>query len=405
MLNPYYQHMGGLYGSEYWTYLLPRRVGAETAAELTSAPFRAIGTRRAVEIGLIDERLRRRRGELPGPGRRTRRRLARHPDHAHWLEEKRRARARDEQAKPLSVYRTEELARSHECFFGADRSYHEARTRFVYKTRRAVRGDRRARAGRARASAVVRWPTRRNERLNAKFRAHLPIDRAMTDMDAGTYERARAEQWAAHTPSRLARHVGEHPPVDAARADASRAHPAPPAPHDRLADVAARRRPDGLRPLPRPDGPAHDPRGRRARLPGAAGDDRVAPAADAGRRRVVRPDHRLGDARPPVGRRDRGALPLLRDDRRAHALPGLDAVPDRDRLRRRAPRRHGRARAQPGLRPPGRGRESLALGADPRLVRARRERGAHRRLAHEREPAAARPAHGPAEPAAVQQPR
>ena len=28
VLNPYYQHMGGLHGSEYWTYLLPRRVGA-----------------------------------------------------------------------------------------------------------------------------------------------------------------------------------------------------------------------------------------------------------------------------------------------------------------------------------------------------------------------------------------
>jgi putative two-component system hydrogenase maturation factor HypX/HoxX len=60
-------------------------------------------------------------------------RLARHPDRAHWLEEKRRARARDEAVKPLSVYRTEELARSHECFFGGDRSYHEARRRFVYK--------------------------------------------------------------------------------------------------------------------------------------------------------------------------------------------------------------------------------------------------------------------------------
>ena len=223
-------------------------------------------------------------------------------------------------------------------------------------------------------------------------------------MDAGTYERARAEQWAAHTPSRLARLFESVRQWMPRGPDAARAHPAPPASHDRLADVAARRRPDDLRPLPRPDGSAHDARGRRARLPGAAGDDRVAAAADAGRRRVVRPDHRLGDARPPVGRRDRGALPLLRDDRRADALPGLDAVPDRDRLRRPAPRRHGRARAQPGLRPPGRGREPLALGADPRLVRARRERRAHRRLAHEREPAPARPAHGPAEPAAVQQP-
>ena len=32
VLNPYYQHMGGLYGSEYWTYLLPRRVSAELTA-------------------------------------------------------------------------------------------------------------------------------------------------------------------------------------------------------------------------------------------------------------------------------------------------------------------------------------------------------------------------------------
>jgi putative two-component system hydrogenase maturation factor HypX/HoxX len=60
-------------------------------------------------------------------------RLARHPELGHWLEEKRRRRAQDEPIKPLSVYRTEELARSHECFFGPDRSYHEARRRFVHK--------------------------------------------------------------------------------------------------------------------------------------------------------------------------------------------------------------------------------------------------------------------------------
>ncbi len=31
VLNPHYRNMGNLYGSEYWTYLLPRRVGAEQA--------------------------------------------------------------------------------------------------------------------------------------------------------------------------------------------------------------------------------------------------------------------------------------------------------------------------------------------------------------------------------------
>jgi putative two-component system hydrogenase maturation factor HypX/HoxX len=33
MLNPHYKNMGNLYGSEYWTYLLPRRVGDQGAAK------------------------------------------------------------------------------------------------------------------------------------------------------------------------------------------------------------------------------------------------------------------------------------------------------------------------------------------------------------------------------------
>ena len=44
-----------------------------------------------------------------------------------------RPRARDEQRRPLASYRAEELLRSHACFFGPDRSYHEARHRFVFK--------------------------------------------------------------------------------------------------------------------------------------------------------------------------------------------------------------------------------------------------------------------------------
>ncbi len=132
VLNPYYGHMGGLHGSEYWTYLLPRRVGPELTAELTGT-FAPVGTRRAVEIGLLDaafgEDLVAFRAQLSGLAER----LARHPDMGHWLDEKRRQRTRDEQVKPLSTYRTEELARCHENFFGPDGSYHEARRRFVHK--------------------------------------------------------------------------------------------------------------------------------------------------------------------------------------------------------------------------------------------------------------------------------
>ena len=132
VLNPYYQHMGGLYGSEYWTYLLPRRVGSDVTAELTQS-FTPVGTRRAVEIGLLDSAF----GDTPASFRSQlegfAERLARHPDLGYWLEDKRRRRLRDDQIKPLSAYRTEELSRSHECFFGPDRRYHEARRRFVYK--------------------------------------------------------------------------------------------------------------------------------------------------------------------------------------------------------------------------------------------------------------------------------
>jgi putative two-component system hydrogenase maturation factor HypX/HoxX len=133
VLNPYYRHMGGLYGSEYWTYLMPRRIGHELTRELTSAPFEPIGTRRAVEIGLIDDAFGEDVPRFRGQVRALATELAAMPYLPTLLEAKRHARQRDEQVKPLSAYRTEELARSHECFFGPDRSYHDARHRFVHK--------------------------------------------------------------------------------------------------------------------------------------------------------------------------------------------------------------------------------------------------------------------------------
>jgi putative two-component system hydrogenase maturation factor HypX/HoxX len=133
VLNPYYRHMGGLYGSEYWTYLLPRRVGPEMTAALTSAPFEPVGAQRAVDIGLLDAPVGATAERFRAEVRRVAARLAHDPATPARLADKRRSRARDEQRKPLAAYRAEELARSHECFFGADRSYHEARRRFVYK--------------------------------------------------------------------------------------------------------------------------------------------------------------------------------------------------------------------------------------------------------------------------------
>jgi putative two-component system hydrogenase maturation factor HypX/HoxX len=133
VLNPYYRHMGGLYGSEYWTYLLPRRVGAEVADRLTSAPFTPVGTREAVELGLIDGAVGAGAHEFQAAVRDLAEHVARDGRLDERLADKRRMRARDEQIKPLRAYRNEELARSYRCFFGEDRSYHEARHRFVHK--------------------------------------------------------------------------------------------------------------------------------------------------------------------------------------------------------------------------------------------------------------------------------
>ncbi len=133
VLNPYYQHMGGLYGSEYWTYLLPRRVGPFTATRLTGAPFRPVGTGEAVRTGLLDAAFGADLDEFRAFTARLAQRVAHDGLHHARLQDKRRRRALDERAKPLQAYRDEELARCHQCCFGPDRAYHEARRRFVYK--------------------------------------------------------------------------------------------------------------------------------------------------------------------------------------------------------------------------------------------------------------------------------
>jgi putative two-component system protein, hydrogenase maturation factor HypX/HoxX len=134
VLNPYYQHMGGLYGSEYWTYLLPRRVGAATTEQLTSAPFTPISAAHAVRIGLLDAAFDATLDAFHTHTTILAEAIATDPALQRQLAHKRHRRAHDETIKPLQTYRREELARSHQNFFGADPSYHQARQRFLYKT-------------------------------------------------------------------------------------------------------------------------------------------------------------------------------------------------------------------------------------------------------------------------------
>ncbi len=132
VLNPHYKGMGKLYGSEYWTYLLPKRVGATRARELTEALL-PISTRTAQQIGLIDDAFEEDTASFRQHFSQLAEELASSPCYQHLLEEKRYARQTDEKSKPLHAYREEELQRIWRNFFGADPSYHLARQRFVYK--------------------------------------------------------------------------------------------------------------------------------------------------------------------------------------------------------------------------------------------------------------------------------
>ena len=53
ILNPHYKNMGNLYGSEYWTYMLPRRVGADDAARIMRDRL-PLGAHAARTAGIVD---------------------------------------------------------------------------------------------------------------------------------------------------------------------------------------------------------------------------------------------------------------------------------------------------------------------------------------------------------------
>ena len=132
VLNPHYKNMGGLFGSEYWTYLLPRRVGTQMASRLTEECL-PISATRACTIGFVDNVL------DPDPDI-----FAAQVDHLvnlavqnsealdDFLAKKGARRWSDEARKPLAAYRRHELTEMHKDFF-AGPDYHQARQQFVFK--------------------------------------------------------------------------------------------------------------------------------------------------------------------------------------------------------------------------------------------------------------------------------
>ncbi|PKO88532.1 MAG: hydrogenase maturation protein [Betaproteobacteria bacterium HGW-Betaproteobacteria-10] len=131
ILNPHYKNMGNLYGSEFWTYLLPPRVGSEGARNIMRHRL-PMSAAESVQLGFYD-------ACLPSPGfavdvARRAAELAAAPDIVQRLAVKRAQRLRDETSKPLASYRQEELHEMRRNFYGFDPSYHVARYHFVTRT-------------------------------------------------------------------------------------------------------------------------------------------------------------------------------------------------------------------------------------------------------------------------------
>jgi putative two-component system hydrogenase maturation factor HypX/HoxX len=131
VLNPHYKDMGNLYGSEYWTYLLPRRAGAANATRITQCRL-PMGVAEARRLGIVDRVL---SGEALADASLVKfgTAMASDADFAMRLAAKRQRRAADEAEKPLQSYRDGELRRMKLNFYGFDPSYHVARYNFIHK--------------------------------------------------------------------------------------------------------------------------------------------------------------------------------------------------------------------------------------------------------------------------------
>ncbi len=132
VLSPHYKDMGNLYGSEFWTYSLPRYASAGAAASIMARRL-PMGAGEAVRIGLADARFGRTAGEFASEAVSRAVALAASPELDARIAALRCRRAADEAAKPLAAYREEELQRMRLNFYGFDPSYHVARYKFVRK--------------------------------------------------------------------------------------------------------------------------------------------------------------------------------------------------------------------------------------------------------------------------------
>lgn len=131
VLNPHYQTMG-LTGSEYWTYLLPKRVGSKTANELTTKCL-PILAREALEINMVDTIFSENMPQYRLQLKEYCKALSSSEGYQALLDSKLILRRQEESITPLMEYRKKELVKMAEIFNDSESSYHRRRYNFVHK--------------------------------------------------------------------------------------------------------------------------------------------------------------------------------------------------------------------------------------------------------------------------------
>ena len=134
VLNPHYRLMG-LYGSEYWTHSLPRRVGAVRTGRLMRQAL-PVSTACAHRIGLVDRLVAATPEQFTAEVLQLAGVRAAEPALSEQIAAKEAAFG-PARAAALAACRREELARMRRNFYGPDEPYHALRAAFVRKQKAA----------------------------------------------------------------------------------------------------------------------------------------------------------------------------------------------------------------------------------------------------------------------------
>lgn len=134
VLNPHYRSMG-LYGSEYWTHLLPSRVGSELAESITSY-CQPIVASEAQAIGLVDRVLEEDWDTYHHSLAEHCRRVTGNEEFDDFMAMKQSEIRHLLEAGVLARCRKHELAKMKATFDDPKSDYHQCRRDFVYKARK-----------------------------------------------------------------------------------------------------------------------------------------------------------------------------------------------------------------------------------------------------------------------------